>query len=121
MMPLTPRFSSRSMSAAPFARSGAIFGASFHRAAEQEVGVLVGERVFCPVGRRPHHRVGRRRRAAAALRIGRPIDAEHRLFLLEQIDHRVQPLPRLRLAGDAENSNDEHQRWAKTATHKKPP
>ena len=135
MMPLTPRFSSRLMSAAPRGRSGAIFGAltisgcakrgngdfvsrpasavalmksvnaadgaidaALHAAVEQEVGVAVRQRVLRPVRRRAHDGVSRRRSTPASLRIARPVDAEQRFVLLEQIDHRVQPLARLRLA-----------------------
>ena len=78
--------------------------AAFHAAVEQEVGVAVGQRFPAPVGRRLRRDGGRRRRArrGRALRVARPVDAEHRLLLLEQLDHRVQPLTRLRLAGDAE-------------------
>ena len=85
--------------------------AAFHAAVEEEVGVAVRQRVLRPVGRRLHDGVSRRRSAAAPLRIARPVDAEQRLLLLEQIDHRVQPLARLRLSGDACKPNGESSEW----------
>ena len=51
---------------------------------------------FASSPRLRRRRIGRRR-AAAAARIARRVDAEHRLVLLEQLDHRIQPLTMGRL------------------------
>jgi hypothetical protein len=51
------------------------------------------------------------------LRVPRPVDAEDRFLLFQQVDHRVQPLARLRLTGDAENASGKKHKDEKTATH----
>src|SRR5947199_197456 len=73
---------------------------ALHAAVVQEIRVAIRERFFCPLRFGFHHRVSRRRSSAASLRVAGPVDAEHRFLLLEQIDHRVQPLPHRRLRGN---------------------
>src|SRR5262249_18844250 len=61
-------------------------------AVEQKIGRRERQRFARELARLLRRHVGRRRRAAAALLVGRPVDAEHRLLLLQQLDHRIHPL-----------------------------
>jgi hypothetical protein len=73
----------------------AAIDAAFHAAAEKKIGRRVAERVL----REVRGRTSRRRFTTpptAAIR--RPVDAEHRLLLVDQADDAVQPGPRLRAA-----------------------
>ena len=81
-------------------RTDAAIDAAFEGAAEEEIGCAVRQRFTCELARQLWRYIGRRRRAGASApgRIGRPVHAEHRLLLFEQLDDVVDPPDRLRLS-----------------------
>jgi hypothetical protein len=75
---------------------------AFEAAAEQEVGLLIRERVPGEVDRGTRHR-----RLAAASAVAGRVDAEHRFVLLEQGDDGIESLVWRRLADRQSGRDDE--------------
>ena len=96
----------------------AAIDAAFHAAVEDEVGGLVGDRLFRELERSLLRRCGRgrrggRRRAAGAAAAGTPVarrvEPEDGLLLFEQLNHRVQALlARALRDGDSSQQRDTH-------------
>ncbi len=87
-------------------RREAAVDAALHAAAEQKIGIRIGERFFRQFGGGFLWCIRRRRRAAAPHRISRPIDAEDRFPLFQQVDHRIQALFLLGHTADGEGGHD---------------